>query len=127
MDIFLFTIKLIDGTIYDIKFNINNTVLMLKYEIDEQFNIPTKKQRLIIYGQSMENHKNLKSYNIMNATVIHLVINDVEYKSISIAEQICDLHLLFKKLNNKNKELEDECAKLKIENDLLKNKLKKKN
>lgn len=111
MDKFLFTIKLIDGTVYNIEFNINNTVLMLKYEIDEKFNIPTKKQHLIIYGQSMENNKTLKSYSITNATVIHMVVNDVEYKSITVLEQICDLHLLFKKLKN--------------ENDLLKSKLKK--
>uniref|UniRef100_A0A914NH15 RING-type domain-containing protein n=1 Tax=Meloidogyne incognita TaxID=6306 RepID=A0A914NH15_MELIC len=52
----------------------NGTVLGLKYKISDRRGLPTATQRLIYRGRNLEDNYTLSHYNIVNNTIVDLVM-----------------------------------------------------
>jgi hypothetical protein len=66
-------IKLVDKTVFDMDIDIHSTVLLLKYKIEEDYNISVNRQRLIYDGITMMDENILEKYNLRENSEIHLV------------------------------------------------------
>lgn len=67
-------IKLIDNSKITFEVNENNTVSLIKDEIQNKLHINKNMQRLIFNGYSLSDEKTLKELNIENNSIIHLIL-----------------------------------------------------
>lgn len=66
-------IKLLDNRVFDMDIDIHSSVLLLKYKIEEDYNISVNVQRLIYDGMTMADEIILEKYKLRENSVIHLV------------------------------------------------------
>lgn len=67
-------VKELTGTVTDYEVEPTESVLILKYRIEEGSGKPVDQQRLIFSGMQMEDDRALESYGISEGGMIHLVL-----------------------------------------------------
>ena len=70
MEIF---IKTIDGNKFVLEVNPSDTILLVKYKIEELKNIQVQSQRLLFQGYPLLDENILQNREIQNNSVIHLL------------------------------------------------------
>ena len=67
-------IKTLTGTTFAIPFEPDMTVVQLKEKVNESQGIPVDQQRLIFNAAQMQDTATLKSLNVIDGSIIHLVL-----------------------------------------------------
>lgn len=67
-------IKTIDGNKFVLEVNQSDTVLLLKYKIEELKNIKVQSQRLLFQGYPLLDENILENREIKNNSIIHLLL-----------------------------------------------------
>ena len=67
-------VKILMGKVIILEVESSTTISMIKAKIQEIASIPTKRQKLVFAGESLQNGLTLEDFNIQNGSTLHLVL-----------------------------------------------------
>ncbi len=73
-DVYIIKLKTLTGKTISFDVKASDTVMMLKYQIEEKEGIPPNEQRLIFNNKQLKSGKTMSDYNIIEKSVLHLTL-----------------------------------------------------
>eukprot|EP00798_Chlamydomonas_sp_ICE-L_P013619 gene13619-19496_t len=70
----VFSVKMLTGTTYNVHAHTASTIDMIKRRVQVVGGIPSDQQRLIFKGKHLEDGRTLADYNVVNGSMVHLVL-----------------------------------------------------